>query len=109
MAWYHRRLCIDQLEGIDLNKELEWLDSIGVDNQKNYQIWQHRKMIVEKTGNHTHEKPLLNEVFEDEPKNFHAWCHRIWVVRRSKLFEGEFDFVESMLDEVIVIDIGYKE
>jgi len=101
MAWYHRRLCIDYLPNIDLHKELKWVDSITLENQKNYQIWHHRKVLIEKLNDPSHEKKLLDEIFEDEPKNFHAWCHRIWVVRRFNLFEGEFEFIENKLDEVI--------
>jgi protein farnesyltransferase/geranylgeranyltransferase type-1 subunit alpha len=101
MAWYHRRLCLDNLKDIDLQVELDWLDKIGVENQKNYQIWHHRKVVMEKANDPSHEKPLLKLVFEEEPKNFHAWCHRIWVVRRFNLFDGEYEFVENMLEEVI--------
>lgn len=103
MAWYHRRLCIDNLKEIDSNEELNWLDSITVENQKNYQIWHHRKVLIEKLNNPNHEIELLNRVFDDEPKNFHAWCHRIWVVRRFNLYEGELDYVEEKLNEVIII------
>jgi len=100
MAWYHRRLCLDNIKELDLQSELNWLDSITVENQKNYQIWHHRKVLVEKLNDPTHEKPLLDEVFKDEPKNFHAWCHRIWVVRRFDLIQGEMDYIESKLEEV---------
>jgi protein farnesyltransferase/geranylgeranyltransferase type-1 subunit alpha len=98
MAWYHRRQCIDVLN-LDLNEELDWLDSIAKDNQKNYQIWQHRKLIIEKKADASREKTMMAEIFEDEPKNFHAWCHRIWVVRRFDLFDGEYEFVDYMLDQ----------
>jgi protein farnesyltransferase/geranylgeranyltransferase type-1 subunit alpha len=100
MAWYHRRQCVDQLS-INLEDELDWLDSIAKDNQKNYQIWQHRKLIIEKKQDPSREKVMLNEIFDDEPKNFHAWCHRIWVVRRFDLYDGEFEFVDYMLEQDI--------
>jgi protein farnesyltransferase/geranylgeranyltransferase type-1 subunit alpha len=86
----------------DLDEELDFLDSIIVENQKNYQIWHHRKAIVEKSQNASREKPILNLIFEDEPKNFHAWCHRIWVVRRFNLPENEFVFSDEMLKKVIL-------
>ena len=68
-----------------------------VENQKNYQIWHHRKLLIEKINNATHEKKILNDVFEYEPKNFHAWTHRIWMIRRFNNVEGEFEFIDSML------------
>jgi len=101
MAWYHRRICLDNLKEIEYKDELLWLDSITVENQKNYQIWHHRKTLVEKLNDPSHEKEILNEVFEEEPKNFHAWCHRIWVVRRFSLFDGELDYIEDKLKEDI--------
>ncbi len=100
MAWYHRRLCLDNLKELNLHDELKWLDSITVENQKNYQIWHHRKVLIEKLNDPSHEKIILDEVFDDEPKNFHAWCHRIWVIRRFNLFDGELDYIEGKLNEV---------
>lgn len=100
MAWYHRRQCIDFME-LNLDDELDFLDSIMEDNQKNYQIWHHRKAIVEKSNNPSREKPILDLIFENEPKNFHAWCHRIWIVRRFNLIEDEFEFTEKMIKDVI--------
>ena len=104
MAWYHRRKCIDDKSlKINLEDELNFLDSIMEENQKNYQIWHHRKVIVEKSQIFQKEKPILNEIFEEEPKNFHAWCHRIWVVRKFDLTENELKWVEEMIDKVKII------
>lgn len=101
MAWYHRRKCIDNSElNINLENELNFLDSIMISNQKNYQIWHHRKVIVEKSRISAKEKVILNEIFKEEPKNFHAWCHRIWVVRKFNLTENELEWVEEMIDRV---------
>lgn len=101
MAWYHRRKCLDNLNlDLNLENELNFLDENMVENQKNYQIWHHRKVIVEKSQIFAKEKPMLNEIFDDEPKNFHAWCHRIWVVRRFNLTENELEWVEEMINRV---------
>jgi protein farnesyltransferase/geranylgeranyltransferase type-1 subunit alpha len=96
-AWVLRRQCLDKVKEIDALQELNWLDEMMVENQKNYQIWHHRKLLIEKINNATHEKKILNDVFEYEPKNFHAWTHRIWMIRRFNNVEGEFEFIDSML------------
>ncbi len=70
-------------------------------NQKNYQIWHHRKLLIEKLNDASHEKKVLDEIFSSEPKNFHAWSHRIWMIRRFNNVEGEFDFIEKMLKDDI--------
>ena len=96
-AWVVRRQCLDKIKEINLLEELEWLDSIMIIYQKNYQIWHHRKLLIEKLNDSSHEKNILAKVFESEPKNFHAWSHRIWMIRRFDNIEGEFDFIEQML------------
>ena len=97
VAWVLRRECLDKVKEIDPYQELNWLDDLMVDNQKNYQIWHHRKLLIEKMNDVSHEKTVLDNVFNFEPKNFHAWSHRIWMIRRFNNVEGEFDFIDKML------------
>ena len=96
-AWALRRECLAKIKELDLYQELCWLDSMMVINQKNYQIWHHRKLLIDKLNDASHEKYILNDVLQNEPKNFHAWTHRIWMIRRFNNVEGEFDFIEDML------------
>ena len=98
-AWVLRRQCLDKVKEIDPKEELNWLDSIQEQNQKNYQIWHHRKLLIEKLNDASHEKEILDKIFNTEPKNFHAWSHRIWMIRRFNNIEGEFDFIEKMLKD----------
>lgn len=100
-AWHHRRKCLDMCKELSLQTEIEWLDSIMIENQKNYQIWFHRKVLIEKMNDPSREINILNEVFDDDEKNFHAWCHRIWVMRRFNICEGEFDYIEKQLTKDI--------
>jgi protein farnesyltransferase/geranylgeranyltransferase type-1 subunit alpha len=101
VAWVLRRQCINEIKEIDPKKELDWLDKQMVENQKNYQIWHHRKLLIEKLNDASHEKKMLDNVFESEPKNFHAWSHRIWMIRRFNNVEGEFEYIEKMLENDI--------
>ena len=96
VAWVVRRQCLDKVKELDLNKELLWLDYMMVVNQKNYQIWHHRKLLIDRLNDASHEKKVLNEIFIDEHKNFHAWSHRIWMIRRFNNIEGELEFIEEM-------------
>ena len=100
-AWVLRRECLDKIKEIDPYAELNWLDSTILVNQKNYQIWHHRKLLIEKMNDVSHEKNVLAKVFESEPKNFHAWSHRIWMIRRFNNTENEFEFIDKMLKEDI--------
>ena len=100
-AWVLRRECIDKVKEIDINEELNWLNNMCILHQKNYQMWHHRKLLIEKMNDASHEKNLLDEIFKVEPKNFHAWTHRIWMIRRFNNVEGEYDFIEKMLEDDI--------
>ena len=101
VAWYIRRLCIDKIKEINLNNELLWLDSIMVLNQKNYQIRHHRKVIIDKLNDCSHEKNIMEKVFKSDSKNFHAWTYRIWMIRRFNNIENEFEFIENLLNDDI--------
>ena len=101
VAWILRRECLDKIKEIDPYQELDWLDSIMLQFQKNYQIWHHRKLLIEKINDASHEKNILDYVLRYEPKNFHAWTHRIWMIRRFNNVEHEFDFIDFMLKKDI--------
>jgi protein farnesyltransferase/geranylgeranyltransferase type-1 subunit alpha len=69
-AWVLRRQCIDKIKEIELIKELNWLDEMMLLNQKNYQIWHHRKLLIDKMNDASNEKKLLDQVFSSQPKIF---------------------------------------
>jgi hypothetical protein len=59
-----------------LGQELNFMDSFSEDNPKNYQIWYHRRAVVELIGNADSEKTFCDRVFSVDAKNYHAWAHR---------------------------------
>jgi protein farnesyltransferase/geranylgeranyltransferase type-1 subunit alpha len=59
-----------------LNSELDYLEEFAEDNPKNYQIWYHRRSIVEKMGHVEREIAFCNKIFEIDAKNYHCWAHR---------------------------------
>lgn len=71
----YRRSCLKFLNS-DLSKELDYLDSYADENPKNYQIWQHRRAVVEALGDGSREKAFCEVIFEEDAKNYHAWAHR---------------------------------
>ena len=71
----YRRNCLKKLK-FDLNEELDYLDGFSKENPKNYQIWHHRRTIVEWLGNGDRELAFCESVFEVDAKNYHAWAHR---------------------------------
>lgn len=75
----YRRECLKFLSA-DLNEELDFMDSFSKDNPKNYQIWFHRRAIIELLGDPSRELQFCSEVFEVDSKNYHAWAHRYAVI-----------------------------
>lgn len=99
-AWYYRRKCLDQIgTPEDWKWESKFLNSIGVALEKNYQIWHHRRCIVQTTGDYSKEKEFLEEIFESDDKNYHAWSYRIWLVQHFNLYDGELEFITKMINE----------
>ncbi len=60
----------------DLNEELDYLDGFSKENPKNYQIWHHRRTVVEWLGAGDRELAFCESVFQEDAKNYHAWAHR---------------------------------
>lgn len=60
----------------NLHLELDYMDSFAEDNPKNYQIWFHRRVVVELLNDGSRELDFTATVFEVDVKNYHAWAHR---------------------------------
>jgi protein farnesyltransferase/geranylgeranyltransferase type-1 subunit alpha len=106
-TWHFRRLCIDALAAspnpeearVDLRQELALLADLALEHPKNYQIWYHRRCIVEKLNDATHELAFTAEAIADDSKNYHAWAHRQWALKRFALWENELTFTDELLRE----------
>ena len=120
-AWHFRRKLLHEL-GKDLGMEIFWLNSIGLQMEKNYQIWHHRRCIFEmlvrklrsgqgeeskaSEGNSTCDQVFaaefdyLDAIFASDAKNYHGWSHHIWMIERYELHSEprHMDLIERMLD-----------
>ena len=117
-------MCIrDRAEGGNarLADELEFLDTLAHENMKNYQVWQHRRLIVSVLGDPSRELGFIAENLSLDAKNYHTWAYRQWVLAHfggssnqsrdtwvcagagefPELWDGELDYVESLLDDDI--------
>jgi protein farnesyltransferase/geranylgeranyltransferase type-1 subunit alpha len=84
-------------------KEFEFSRQMIEDNQKNYQVWHHRKMLgswaagykedideISLTCEESKKKlarmeiDLTEKMLTRDPKNYHAWQHRQWVLSTFK-------------------------
>jgi protein farnesyltransferase/geranylgeranyltransferase type-1 subunit alpha len=60
---------------------------LGGDNPKNYQIWYHRRALLEQVPTQVFiditnkiELQYINSVLDVDAKNYHAWSHRQWIL-----------------------------
>lgn len=49
-AWCYRRACLFALNA-DLDAELLYVSQLARNSPKNYQLWHHRRALIEKKGN----------------------------------------------------------
>lgn len=84
----------------DLEQELVWLNPVALKFLKNYQIWHHRQMVVDRLGSCEGERDFVDEMMRLDAKNYHVWSYRQWLVRRFGLWDGEeLGEVERLLEE----------
>lgn len=98
-VWLYRAQILFALDS-DLRQELEWLNETALDHQKNYQIWHHRMLIVDKLDDCTGEAEFVERMFEKDAKNYHVWSYRQWMVMRFGLWEkGELEFTARLIEK----------
>lgn len=68
----------------DLKDELKYIYKFIEDNPKNYQVWHHRRVLVEWLQDGSEELELTEAVLEKDAKNYHAWQHRQWAIKTFK-------------------------
>lgn len=61
---------------MDLKAEIAWLNKKALKNEKNYQIWHHRQLVVEKLGESEGEQDFTAQMFAKDSKNYHVWSYR---------------------------------
>lgn len=63
-----------------LENELIYLNDLAKNNMKNYQVWQHRKLIVTALGDPSNELEFAARVLQEDSKNYNTWVYRQWVL-----------------------------
>ncbi|KAI8146244.1 GK24478 [Fennellomyces sp. T-0311] len=99
-VWQYRQEVLFAIDA-DLRQELGYIDEVASEQAKNYQIWHHRQVIVDKLGDGSQELDFINGILDEDSKNYHAWSYRQWVVSRFDLWNQEFQYT----DDLLVFDI----
>lgn len=110
-VWLYRFSIIQALN-IPLRDEIEWLNDVSMANLKNYQIWHHRRLLmdhyypllksqpeeVEKLAKS--EQAFLAQILAEDTKNYHVWSYRQYLVPKIGIFgESELQAAVALIDE----------
>jgi protein farnesyltransferase/geranylgeranyltransferase type-1 subunit alpha len=99
-VWLYRASTISALS-YPIPDELTWVNDIALDNQKNYQIWHHRQILIDDLYSQISSDPasiqalakseidFMNQMFDEDSKNYHVWSYRQYLVRKLDLFNKE--------------------
>lgn len=97
-AWVYRRLCIKKLKKC-LKNELAFVRTWAEESPKNYQVWHHRRWVLDNVALPSDDLAISSQVFSEDPKNCPAWSHRRWMVERFGIWESELRFATAMIDK----------
>lgn len=99
------------------------MDELAVKFLKTYQVWHHRRLLLLITRKADQELAFIKKGLQVDAKNYHTWSYRQWILAHfggygnvindtisddaensnkedacdNSLWDGELDFIESML------------
>ncbi|KAK3378420.1 hypothetical protein B0H63DRAFT_247026 [Podospora didyma] len=109
-VWLYRASNIFALK-LPFLDELNWLNSVALENLKNYQIWHHRHLLIENYYPKIADSPsaiadlaaseqeFLATILAEDTKNYHVWSYRSYLVSKLGLWGNadELAAMESMI------------
>jgi protein farnesyltransferase/geranylgeranyltransferase type-1 subunit alpha len=108
-VWLYRATTLFALNS-SIPAEIAWINEVALDNQKNYQIWHHRQLLIDHLYDAISSDPealqalvesevkFMTEMFDEDSKNYHVWTYRTYFVRKLDLFnEMELQSIEALL------------
>ncbi|KAI5963775.1 RAM2 [Candida pseudojiufengensis] len=110
-TWIYRFNILKNLPNKNLFDELDWCEQIALDNEKNYQIWNYRQLIINEILKDENVKfdpyreyPILQAMLDSDPKNHHVWSYRKWLIEKFDLYNDskEIKFVNDMIDDDVL-------
>lgn len=110
-VWLYRFSIVQALE-IPIPEEIEWLNEVSLNNLKNYQIWHHRRLVMdhyvptiqsspEKIAELAKsEQQFLEQILAEDTKNYHVWSYRQYMVPKLGIFgESEVAAADELIEE----------
>lgn len=108
-VWLYRASTLFALNA-DIDQELNWVNEVALEHQKNYQIWHHRQLLIDHLYPGVSSDPttlqelaeseidFMTRMFDEDSKNYHVWSYRQYLVRKLNLFnDAELKSIETLL------------
>ncbi|ESZ90403.1 protein farnesyltransferase/geranylgeranyltransferase type I alpha subunit [Sclerotinia borealis F-4128] len=108
-VWLYRATTLFALSS-SVPDELAFVNEIALENQKNYQIWHHRQLLIDYLYPSISSSPsslkaladsergFLTQMFNEDAKNYHVWSYRQYLVMKLDMFnETELRSVEELI------------
>ncbi|KAL7625688.1 CAAX geranylgeranyltransferase alpha subunit [Parahypoxylon ruwenzoriense] len=110
-VWLYRFSIIEALN-ISIPDEIEWLNEVSLNHIKNYQIWNHRQLLIDHyypaiaatpsdvAALAESEREFMARMFEQDAKNYHVWTYRQYLVRKLGMWgDAERQSIEILIHE----------
>ncbi|TVY82949.1 Mevalonate kinase [Lachnellula suecica] len=106
-VWLYRSRTLFALSS-SIPEELAWVNEVALENQKNYQIWHHRQLLIDTLYPtlspadlkvlEDSERNFMTQMFSLDAKNYHVWSYRSHLCRKLNMFnESELRSLEELL------------
>lgn len=92
---------------IDLRDEIKYINDKALRHEKNYQIWHHRQLVIDRLNDPSGETEFIARMFEKDAKNYHVWSYRQWLVKRFRFWDDELRYAAELeyLDWLLKKDV----
>lgn len=110
-VWLYR-FSIAQALAVPIPDEIAWLNEVSLENLKNYQIWHHRRLLMDHhfpsiasdpeavAALARSEQEFLTQILAEDTKNYHVWSYRQYMVPKLGIFgDTEVQAAEVLIDE----------
>lgn len=110
-VWLYRFKILTALK-LSIPEEITWLNKVALANLKNYQIWNHRQLLVDYYYPTIQENEFavrafgrseiafMSNMFEEDAKNYHVWTYRQFLVRKLSLWiPSELGSTQNLIEE----------
>ncbi len=110
-VWLYRFKIIAHLD-LSIPSEITWLNEVALDNLKNYQIWHHRQLLLDRhvptiaddaaalKALSRSETEFLLLMLREDTKNYHVWTYRQYLVKRLGMWgPAELGSTQNLIEE----------